>query len=248
MTISQHELRFIIPGWAFGPESVRPLAGKLGGEILTLPSLSSRGAGPGHDRGISPWARGLLAGIPAAAPRVTLIGWSLGAMIALESAMAGPDRAWRLVLLAGSARFVADAGNDPGVPERNLRAMMAGLRRSREATIQRFRQECCRPAVMNDAVRARIDLESNGWSDGELRAGLEYLMNADLRPGLSAMNAPVLLIHGSEDAVIPLAAGEALASVLPRAALHPVPGAGHALPILDPDRVAGAALPFLGLT
>ena len=188
MTISQHEPRFIIPGWAFGPESLGPLAEKLGGEILALPSLASRGAGHGHDRGVSPWARGLLAAIPASAPCVTLIGWSLGAMIALESAMANPDRDWRLVLLAGSARFVADAGNDPGVPERNLRAMMAGLRRSREATIQRFRQECCRPAVMNDAcTRARIDLDSNGWSDGELRAGLEYLISADLRPGLSAM-------------------------------------------------------------
>ncbi len=248
MNTRQHESRFIIPGWAFGPESLRGLADRLGGEILDLPGIALNGAGPARVRGISPWASGLLDRIPASAPHVTVIGWSLGAMIALEAAMAGAGRAWRLVLIAGTARFVAVGEGSPGVPERNLRAMMAGLARNREGAIQRFRDDCCRPAALDDALRARVESLSRGWSGEELRAGLEYLMNADLRPGLAEMSAPALVIHGTEDAVIPLAAGEALARALPRAELSTMPGAGHALPILHPDRVADAVLPFLEMT
>ncbi|MFO0612900.1 MAG: alpha/beta fold hydrolase [Polyangiaceae bacterium] len=42
-----------------------------------------------------------------------------------------------------------------------------------------------------------------------------------------AIDAPVLVIHGDEDALIPLAMGERLAAALPRATLHIVRGGHH---------------------
>ena len=248
MTTLQHDPRFLIPGWAFGPESVRPLATQLGAELLSVPGLCEPVAWVGHVQGISPWAAGLIARLSVAPARVTIVGWSLGAMIALEAAMACPDRIGRLVLVAGTARFVADAEDVPGVPERNVRAMIAGLKRNRAATLQRFYQDCYRPVDLLEVSGMRLEQLSQDWPDEALRTGLEYLRHADLRPGLGALNVPVLLIHGNEDAVIPIAAGEALARTLPRAELCMLPNAGHALPVLDPDRVVGAALPFLERT
>lgn len=244
----QHDSRFLVPGWAFGPESVCQLAKQLDADILSIPGLAAHHKAPGTAGHFSMWASGLFARFPAAPARVTIIGWSLGAMIALEAAMACPDSVERLVLLAGTARFIADTEGVPGIPERNLRAMTTGLKRNREMTLDRFHQDCCRPMDLQEIVRTQAKLFFHDWSDEELFAGLEYLRTTDLRPGLAAIKTQVLLIHGNEDAVIPCAASEALTRALPHAELRLMPGAGHALPILDPDRVAKAVLPFLEQT
>ena len=50
---------------------------------------------------------------------------------------------------------------------------------------------------------------------------------ADLSAALPGLAQPVLLIWGGEDPISPVAVGERLASLLPNARLHVVPGAGH---------------------
>ncbi|GAA2689198.1 alpha/beta fold hydrolase [Nonomuraea recticatena] len=53
------------------------------------------------------------------------------------------------------------------------------------------------------------------------------LMTEDRRAPLASIKAPTLVVHGSEDPLLPLPHGEALAAAIPHARLEVVPGMGH---------------------
>lgn len=52
----------------------------------------------------------------------------------------------------------------------------------------------------------------------------------DRRPKLATVKAPALVIHGSEDPLVPVEAGRDTAAHLPNGALLEIPGMGHDLP------------------
>ena len=56
---------------------------------------------------------------------------------------------------------------------------------------------------------------------------------------LAAITAPTLVIHGTEDPVLPLPHGEALAQAIPGARLVAFPGMGHEQHPEDWDGIAG---------
>ena len=62
------------------------------------------------------------------------------------------------------------------------------------------------------------------------------------------ISAPALIIWGDADAWIPLQQGERLASILPRARLIKVRGAGHLVQEDAPEAIVAALLPFLEST
>lgn len=63
----------------------------------------------------------------------------------------------------------------------------------------------------------------------------------DLTPQLAAIRAPALLLWGDADPISPVAVGERLASLLPRATLHVLPGGGHDLA----NALAGEVAPLI---
>ena len=70
---------------------------------------------------------------------------------------------------------------------------------------------------------------------GTLAAGLDYLLNRDLRPLLPRLPAGAVIIQGQEDRIVAPAQGEFLQEQLPGARLNLLPGAGH-LPFLTQAR------------
>jgi pimeloyl-ACP methyl ester carboxylesterase len=62
---------------------------------------------------------------------------------------------------------------------------------------------------------------------------------------LGAIDVPAIVIHGSDDASIPLAVGQRLADGLPNAEMVVVPGAGHAANLTHPEVVTPAIARFL---
>ncbi len=52
----------------------------------------------------------------------------------------------------------------------------------------------------------------------------------NILPQLSAVKAPVLVIHGEADPLVPVQCGVATAAAIPGAQLLPIPDMGHALP------------------
>jgi pimeloyl-[acyl-carrier protein] methyl ester esterase len=58
-----------------------------------------------------------------------------------------------------------------------------------------------------------------------LATGLDWLRDVDLRRLAPQIKAPTLLIHGAADPLMPLAAAEALAALIPRPNSPPLPTA-----------------------
>ena len=154
--------------------------------------------------------------------KVTLLGWSLGGMIAQELAARFPQRIKRLILLATTPRFIATPDWPHGLSDSAVRALARDFKRAPTPTLVnfwslQFQGECPPPAPL------RVDVEA-----ATALGGLELLRRIDLRRHLSAITLPTLVLHGSADVIIPIAAGRFLSDALPQAHFHEFSGCGHA--------------------
>jgi pimeloyl-[acyl-carrier protein] methyl ester esterase len=68
-----------------------------------------------------------------------------------------------------------------------------------------------------------------------LATGLSWLRDVDLRPLAPRVTAPTLLLHGAVDPLMPLAAAQALAQLIPGSRLHPFAGRAHAPFLSEPE-------------
>ena len=174
---------------------------------------------------------------------VTLLGWSLGAMISLRAAGLRPDKVSGLVLVSGTAHMTAD-DTWPGVDARALRAMRTKLRTDPDTVLQDFTKLCFAP-MDNAAVVQRFTPSAEAFPAESLARGLEYLTELDLRSLLASVEAPALVLHGSEDRVVPAAAAVELARLMPNATLQLFDGLGHVLPFVAANRTAKAIRGFI---
>ncbi len=82
------------------------------------------------------------------------------------------------------------------------------------------------------ALRAQVtrELERSDHPAGFLRQLAAILGSPSRLPLLSSIKAPTLVIHGSDDPLIPVAAAHDLKRRIPNAELEILPGMGHELP------------------
>ena len=66
----------------------------------------------------------------------------------------------------------------------------------------------------------------------------------DLGLGVEEIDAPALVIHGTEDLIVPPENGRMLARRLPNARLVELPGRGHNLMLEDPETFNALVLDF----
>jgi pimeloyl-[acyl-carrier protein] methyl ester esterase len=136
----------------------------------------------------------------------------MGALLAMEAALAQPASVRALVLIGGTPRFVSD---DPlaGWPERVLRRMQRRLRSDAPAVLREFHARMFAPgeAPQAEEFAAAYPIpDAVNFSVEGLAAGLDYLAATDLRPGLVRLRCPVLWIHGGQDRICPLKALDGL--------------------------------------
>lgn len=191
---------------------------------------------PGH--GHSPW-RSEISGLAELAlavrqhvPRgATLLGWSLGGMIALELARQDPVLARALVLVATTPKFVAGKDWEHGMQSEVLDAFARGLANDHRSTVQNFLALQTRgdERSLETLRELRRNLEAHGPPDPRaLEAGLEILRTSDLRDAVPGIRLPTLVISGDHDRLTPPGAGRALAAALPQARYRVIPRSGHA--------------------
>jgi pimeloyl-[acyl-carrier protein] methyl ester esterase len=93
-----------------------------------------------------------------------------------------------------------------------------------------FAEQCLAPGEAAFASQAREAFAVPAAAE-TLAAGLDYLLQRDLRPLLSRLPAGAVVIQGQADRIVDPAQGRILQEQLPGARLHLLPAAGH-LPFL----------------
>jgi len=179
---------------------------------------------------------------------VSLVGQSLGGAIAARATVEGLLDVQRLVL-------IGSAGVARGAPD-GRQTMRAALT-DRSLPVVRARLEhalTSRGPAMDELVECRY----RAYQLGDWPQRLDAFTYHETPEGRSqtvlsaeewqSISCPVLLIWGDQDAVVPAAAGEALAGLIPDSSLMIVPGAGHNPQFEQPDQVNPALADFFGVT
>lgn len=91
-------------------------------------------------------------------------------------------------------------------------------------------------------ARIRSDFERSYSPVGYLRQYAAAVASPDRRPKLAGVKAPVVVIHGAADALVPLAGGKDTAENTPGAELIVIEGMGHDFPAALYDQVVDGIL------
>ena len=184
---------------------------------------------------------------PSAQP-LTVVGWSLGGLIAMRWALAQPACVTRLVLIAATPRFVAREDWPHALSAETLARFGDELHVAWKPTVERFLALQVHGSEHGRATLAlmREQLFARGEpSPGMLAGALAVLAGTDLRRDLAALAQPTLVVAGSRDTLILPGAGAWLAEHLPDAKCVSISGAGHAPFLSHPEAFAAAVEAFL---
>lgn len=170
-------------------------------------------------------------------PGSAVIGWSMGAMLALECLAEHVQYASnrslpRLVMIAGSLQFCC-RDRRFGWPPRIVNRMQSQLDVDPQTVLHQFTQQMWSETEPQSAGEAW----GCGFSVGGLQAGLDYLQEADLHEAwsqLAADHIQILWLHGEADNICPAAA---LPSATDSAVIQLLPGLGHAPFVSKPAEV-----------
>ncbi|MBN2290289.1 MAG: alpha/beta fold hydrolase [Candidatus Glassbacteria bacterium] len=173
---------------------------------------------------------------------LALVGWSLGALVALEAACALGDELQALVLISACGRFSRSEANPLGQDKRLLEAMCHSLARGSQAQVldkfYRGMFEGCDSLARESFLKARRPVCRG---PEPLIAGLRYLAGVDLGGCTGRVAAPVLILQGGRDKVIDPGLARDLERRLSEARLVVFEDAGH-VPFLGREREFAALI------
>jgi non-heme chloroperoxidase len=197
----------------------------------------------GHGESSPPRAGYTIAGMAAdmeqlvralGVPRIALVGWSMGGLIAQELARRLGDRVTALVLVCTTAGGLTDAKN----PHADL-PLVEQMRAAVAADFRGFVR-----TFVPTLFKAGSESPLVPWLVGQCQRTpphvaeicLESVIATDFRDKLSAVKAPTLVMHGRHDATFKLAMGEELKKGIPGAQLVVFEDSGHSPNLEEPER------------
>jgi pimeloyl-ACP methyl ester carboxylesterase len=177
---------------------------------------------------------------------VVLVGWSMGAVIAIDLFRSpASERIAKLVLLSGSPRLTKATGWPHGFDGAELRGLRQAMAADRAGTTRAFLGALMRDG-QEDAV---LDLVTRIALEVPLAAANESFqseLEADLRGVLEDIRVPTLVVHGDVDHTVCLGASGYMLSQLRRGEQVLLPRCGHFGPLEAPLALNGALERFVG--
>ncbi|MFP4280175.1 MAG: alpha/beta fold hydrolase [Halochromatium sp.] len=225
-----------------------------------------------HWRDLPDWADAVLAQAPEQA---IWLGWSLGALVALQAALhtrtpgrpigpgqqapaqevssrrRAPSRIRALILVTANPRFVQAADWRAAMPATTFDGFHAALRDEPAATLARFLSLQVRGSedARETLRRLRAGLAERPQPQPEaLLAGLDLLREEDLRARLADIQQPALWLFGERDTLVPASVAERIELLMPQAQCQTIPGAAHAPLLSHGDEAANRITAFLAET
>jgi pimeloyl-ACP methyl ester carboxylesterase len=167
-----------------------------------------------------------------------VVGISMGGMIAQELALAGPGRLRSLTL--GCTQC-----GGPGsqlMPEENLQKLVAGMASGdRDKAIRAGYEVNLSPAFRADESTYAVFHEmatSVPAAKATIELQVQAIFGHDTSGRLGEISVPTLIVHGTEDGVLPFPNGELIASLMPQARFEVLEGVGHMFWWEQPQRSA----------
>ena len=167
--------------------------------------------------------------------KTDLGGWSMGGWIALKLALDHPEMVDRVVIYdAAGIRYQITGGANVFHPTNGAALQrLADLLEPHAKPIPDF--------VRRDALRK---LARNQWVVDRSMAAMQTGDDL-LDDRLDSLTEPLLIVWGSDDALLPLSVGQRMHALAPQSELEVVEGCGHLAPRTCPSRVAEATADFL---
>lgn len=159
----------------------------------------------------------------------TLIGWSLGGVVALDLASRFPERIKKVAIIGSNPCFVKTS-NWAGMKPETLEKFAADLTADCRGTLLRFLSLQVKGLSDYKAIfkELKTALEACEPPQAEvLQGGLEILQQQDLRPQLAQLHCPAQVILGSHDTLVPVAVGLQIQALNPRLQLQIIDKAAH---------------------
>ena len=182
-----------------------------------------------------------------------LIGFSMGGgEVARYMSRHGGKGVSKVVLVSSVVPYMLQTGDNPnGTPQAVFDGMAHGMKTDRAKFFAGFFKDFYGVSLISSAASHEV-LE---WSrsvamQASLRATLECAKSfatTDFRADLPAFKVPTLIIHGTDDKIVPIdAAGRAAAKSIAHAKLLEYEGAPHGLQVTHKERLTKDLLDFLG--
>lgn len=189
------------------------------------------------------WLAGQVAAAAAdaGAARFHLVGFSLGAGIAVQIAAERPGLVRSLVLIGGFASA------DDARLQLELRLWRDLIRTDRDALARLFLLSGFSPealaALGESGIAEALALAGGLRWDGMARQ-IELDLTLDVRAEAARVSAPTLVVGGTHDQMVPPAHARALATLIRGSRYAELP-TGHLAPVERPDALADLLVPFL---
>ena len=176
--------------------------------------------------------------------RAALIGYWEGGPLSALFAATHPDQVSALILYGTLARFTW-APDYPWAPTAEAHESLANY--IVETWGQGMPARVLAPSLADDEAFRRFWGKLERHSSGPGQAGELWRMNMglDVRPILSTIRVPTLVLHRSRDQAIPVQSGRYVASQIPGARFVELPGEDHLNYVGDLDAVADEIQEFL---
>ena len=238
----------VLHGFTGSAAAMAPLTSRLPDPVLAL-DLPGHGLGPvSNDPADYSMSAAVASVVDATAHlgRFALVGYSMGARVALHVAMAHPDRVAALALIGARAGI-----DDPAERAERIAADEALADRIESEGIEWFAdfwasqplfatQRSRLPPEQQAELRAqRLACDPAGLAHSLRGMGAGAVEPVGCRLGELAM--PCALIAGADDAKFAAIAHQ-MATAIPQATVSLIPDAGHAAHLEAPDATAAAVI------
>lgn len=168
---------------------------------------------------------------------VSIVGWSLGGLVAQVFAMKYPELCKKLLLIASTVSFKQRENWLCAMPEDIMEKFQSALESDFEKTVKQF-------LALQFIGTKNSKQFSRQFHDAilkfppapqALRQGMTLLLETDLRA--AGLNAEMSWLFGAKDRIVPVSAAKEIARIYPQSQIDILPDAGHAPFISEPETV-----------
>ncbi len=238
----------LVHGWgmnsAVWSALVAPLAERYRLHLIDMPGHGY--SAYDHDQAdLDQWVDAVMQVAPTSS---VWVGWSLGSTLAQRAAVRYPERVEGLVSVAGTPRFSQNGDWSNAMAKDILLGFGNDLKQDHSKTLERFLllqahgdtevRKLLRPLRQGLASRPEPD-------DTALEAGLDLLLNTDLRGELPGLQCPTMWLFGRRDRLVPVAVADDIQGLLPQAQIEIFQHAAHLPMLSDQARCLGLLQGFI---